>query len=129
MAKTTPAKPATAPQQARGSPVISVAVLVGLVALAVDALHIQLGRINYSKELMAPLLDPRDTSLRKHFTGLAPIDGFLVILLPMFESVVNGETPQLSLNVFYFIGQLVSILVLALSIGNRQGKSWNVTRL
>lgn len=109
-----------------GLPGISLIVLSLIFLLAIDALHLQLGRISYS-DLIAPLLDPDDDRLRKTFTGISPIDNFLSILLTMFMPIFTWEMPELSVFTLNFAGQIPAHLALMIVEGKREGKAWGLT--
>ena len=118
--KTVPSSPPS------GVPVLSLAILFAIFLLAVDALHLQLGRISYS-DLIAPLLDPNDARLRKTYTGIPQIDGFLTIVLTMFMPIFTGEMPELTLFSAHFAGQIPAHLTLMVVEGMRKGKTWGLT--
>lgn len=118
---TRPASPAS-----QGLPTIPLAILASILLLAIDALHLQLGRINYG-DLTAPLLSPENTSFRKTYTHIPPIDNFLTVVLPMFMPIFTWELPELSVFVANFAGQLPTHLALIMVEGTRRGKAGVLT--
>ncbi|KAM0414706.1 hypothetical protein ACHAPT_013445 [Fusarium lateritium] len=115
------------PQRPHRPLLIPIAILAGLFALAVDALHLDLGRIDFADKI-APLMDPNDERMRKSFTGIQAVDGFLTTLLIMFQPIFTGEMPELSLFAFYFAGQIVSVVTLLTVQGLRKGTRRNMIR-
>ena len=116
------------PAQSKGIPLLSLAILAGLCALAVDALHLQLERIGV-KAMAAPLVDPSNTGLRKHYTGIKGLDGFLTTLVIIFQPIFTGEMPELSLFSFHFAGQIASVVTIMAVQGLRLGTRKSPTRL
>lgn len=124
-----PADKAGAQPAKGGGPVLlPVALLVGLLALAVDALHLQLGRVGWG-DMIAPLMDPADDRLRDVFTGLAPVDRFLKVIIAIFEPLLLLERPEYSLYGLQFGGQAVAIITVFLVQGLRETNRGNVIRL
>ena len=109
-----------------GLPILSLAVLFAIFLLALDALHLQLGRISYS-DLIAPVLDPNDDRLRKTYTSIPQIDKFLTIVLTMFMPIFTWEMPELTLFSAHFAGQIPAHLTLMIVEGMRKGKTWALT--
>ena len=74
-----------------------------------------------------PMVLPGTTEpARTHFTGVAPIDGFLVLLLQFFWTGVNGQLPALSLFLVYMAGQCLAMHAMVVMEGMRAGNRGRV---
>ncbi|KAL2831380.1 hypothetical protein BDW59DRAFT_157809 [Aspergillus cavernicola] len=84
----------------------------GTLAHLTDALHGDDG--NY-------ILPGTDSTLRKHFTGIWPLDYLLRTLVVFFWEVVDGSHPAATTTGIYFIGQLFPVIIAIYLDGLRRG--------
>ncbi|KAF4122105.1 hypothetical protein GMORB2_7698 [Geosmithia morbida] len=93
----------------------SVAILAVVCALAFDALHLQLKRSGM-RDLLKEFIDPADTRIRKHYTGVAAVDKLLFVLVVFFLNVLDPSRPETFLFVVQFAGQLVAPVIFGYAV-------------
>ena len=59
--------------------------------------------------------------LRRDYTGFAPLDAFLCILVRFFHTSASGESPALSVFTIYFAGQVLATHTILVLEGAREG--------
>lgn len=118
--------PTSSPLVHTGIPLVAVALLGLLAAGAYDALHLQLKRSNVRGHL-AVLLNPANPVVRSEYTGFAPVDRLLSILVCFFLPIADAleSKPELPVFVLQFGGQVVTPVVLQLVEATRAGNKWN----
>jgi hypothetical protein len=109
------------------SRIVTTAIFLGITALAVDGIILtQLRRgffdLTDAAQTAKPLRIPGSSELmRSHYTGIEPIDKFLVSLLVFFYPIVEGKSAPLSIFTTWVVGQVAATQTLVMLEGLRRG--------
>ena len=115
-------------QASRPLPVLPIAIITGIFLFGLNALHLQLGRNGYLDSIKPLLVDePRffpgtEHLIRRHYTGIAPLDGFLASLNVVWTNVFDLSRPELTLFAFNFAGQIVPFILVVMIESQRVAK-------
>lgn len=111
-----------------GLPIVSIALLALLVLVGVDALYGQFERSNFN-EMIQPLLDPADTRVRMHYTGIPQLDGFISFLVVAFLPLTSVDIPEVVVFGIQFFGQHIAAVTILIINGQHQQNAWSIPSL